>query len=153
TYSRLQIAQICMDDGFRSAARVMADRSRSYTLAPGNCIDVEASTFELSVLCAKDCALKPIGSGTFELVDGGLPPRGAWLILGGDASREVVHLIGPRFYEFCNLGTQPVRLFSEYRITDRDVQEGACGVVRGRDIGVRSRPIESGSSGAYRYVE
>src|SRR5262245_40435073 len=64
TYSRLQIAQICMDDGFRSAARVMADRSRSYTLAPGNCIDVEASTFELSVLCAKDCALKPIGSGT-----------------------------------------------------------------------------------------
>jgi hypothetical protein len=131
----------------------MADRSRTYTVAPGNCIDVEASTFELSVLCANDCALKPIGSGTFALVDGVLPPRGAWLILHGDASREVVHLISPRFYEFCNLGPQQVRLFSEYRITDRDVQEGACGAVRGRDIGVRAGPIESESSGAYRYVE
>ena len=151
-FSPSQIIQICMDDGFRTGARVMADRTRTYVLAPGNCIDVEASTLGVSVPCANDCARAPLGSGTVAVVHGVLPPRGAWSLGGGD-SREIIHLINPRFYEFCNTGQQPVRLYSDYRITDRDVRQGACGAVRGRDIGVQSGPIGDGSSGAYRYVE
>jgi hypothetical protein len=150
-FSRPQITQICMDDGFRTGARVLADRSRAYELAPGNCIDVEASRLELSVPCARDCARRPFGSGTIASIDGVLPSRGAWTLDGG--SREVVHLINPRFYEVCNAGQQPVRLYSDYRITDRDVGQGACGAVRGRDIGVQTDPDGIGSSGAYRYVE
>jgi hypothetical protein len=150
-FLRPQITQVCMDDGFRITARVVADRSRTYEVAPGNCIDVEASTLELSVPCSRDCARRPLASGTVNSVDGILPPRGAWT-LDGDDSREVVHLINPRFYEICNDGQQLVRLYSEYRITDRDVRHGACGAVRGRDIGVRS-PLGNASSGAYRYVE
>src|SRR5262249_7408900 len=111
-YGHPQIVQICMDDGFRTAARVISDRSRTYTVTPGNCIDVEGSTFDLSVFCSADCARTPLGSGTVERVDGILPPRGAWR-LGGNDPREVVHLIHPRFYEFCNVGAQPIRLFSE----------------------------------------
>lgn len=151
-FSRSQIAQICMDDGSRTGARVVADHSRPYALAPGNCIDVEASTLEVSVPCTNGCAGRPLGSGTVALVNGVLPPRGAWILGGGDA-REFVHLINPRFYEFCNTGQQLVRLHSEYRITDRDVPQGTCGAVRGRDIGVQSGPIGDGSSGAFRYVE
>jgi hypothetical protein len=151
-FSPSQIVQICMDDGFRTGARVMADRSRTYVLAPGNCIDVEGSTLDVSVPCANDCARVPLGSGTVAVVPGVLPPRGAWIFGSGD-SREVVHLIKPRFYEFCNNGQRPVRLYSDYRITDRDVREGTCGAIRGRDIGVQPGPSGDGSSGAYRYVE
>ena len=150
-FSRPQITQVCMDDGFRRGARVLADRSRSYEVAPGNCIDVEASTLELSVPCARDCSRQPLGSGTVASVDGVRPPRGAWTLDGG-GSREVAHLINPRFYEICNAGQLLVRLYSEYRITDRDVRQDACGAVRGRDIGVQSPPGNA-SSGAYRYVE
>jgi hypothetical protein len=151
-FSPSEIIQVCMDDGFRTGARVMADHSRSYALEPGNCIDVEASTLDVSVTCLIDCARRPLGSGTVAVVHGVLPPHGAWIVSGGD-SREAVHLVNPRFYEFCNNGQQPVRLYSDYRITDRDVRQGTCGAVRGRDIGVQSGPNGDGSSGAYRYVE
>jgi hypothetical protein len=151
-YPSPQIARICMDDGFRLAGSVSADRSRTYAIEPGNCVDVEASTFELSVPCFDNCASKPLGSGTFEVVRRIASPGAAW-ILADVGSREVVHLLQPRFYEFCNVGPHPVRLFSDYRITDRDVRPSACGAVRGRDIGVQSGLIGNGSSGAYRYVE
>ena len=150
--SHSRITQLCMDDGFRTEARVMADRSRPYALVSGNCIDVEASVLEVSVPCAKDCTVRPLASGTVTSINHILPSRGTWILGDGD-TREVVHLVDPRFYEFCNFGQQPVRLFSDYRITDRDIRPGACGAVRGREIGVRSDAMATGSSGAYRYVE
>jgi hypothetical protein len=151
-FSHPRITQLCMDDGFRTGARVKADHLRTYALAPGNCIDVEASVLELWVPCAKDCTARPLASGTVASIDHILPSRGTWILGDGD-TREVVHLVDPRFYEFCNFGQQPVRLYSDYRITDRDIRPGACGAVRGRDIGVRSDAMATGSSGAYRYVE